>query len=113
MKAINESNAAHYKWGDSCDGWHFLQTNDLAVIKEKMPPHTAERLHYHEKARQFFFILSGEAVFEIEGKRYKAAANEGMHIEPKAKHKIINESGSDLKFIVISQPESHGDRVNL
>jgi mannose-6-phosphate isomerase-like protein (cupin superfamily) len=30
---------------------------------ERMPPHTAEQEHFHQYARQFFFILKGQATF--------------------------------------------------
>ena len=60
-------NAEHYKWGQNCDGWHLLKSNDLSVIQENMPPQTAEVLHYHEKTQQVFYILSGIASFEIDG----------------------------------------------
>ncbi|HTI93576.1 MAG TPA: cupin domain-containing protein [Puia sp.] len=57
----------HYLWGDNCDGWNFVDQPDLSVKMERMPPHTAEESHYHELARQFFFILKGTAVFEFSG----------------------------------------------
>lgn len=113
MHVISERNTVNYKWGDGCDGWHFLKTDGLAVIKERMPPNTSEKLHYHEEARQFFFILSGEAVFEIDGKNLSVSEHEGIFIEPLSKHKIMNNYDLDLEFLVISQPESHGDRINL
>ncbi len=113
MSIINEFNASHYKWGEDCDGWYLLETAGLAIIKEKMPPDTAERLHYHEKAQQFFYILSGAAQFEIEGEYVTLHVHEGISIEPGIKHKIMNTGNTGLEFIVVSQPESHGDRINL
>ena len=47
---------SHYKWGDDCHGWTFIDTDGLSVKQELMPPDTAEQLHYHEKATQVFFI---------------------------------------------------------
>jgi mannose-6-phosphate isomerase-like protein (cupin superfamily) len=58
---------SHYKWGDDCHGWNFVDTDTLSVKQELMPPDTAEQLHYHEKATQIFFILKGRAVMTIDG----------------------------------------------
>ncbi|MBS1565558.1 MAG: cupin domain-containing protein, partial [Bacteroidetes bacterium] len=74
-----ESCLEHYQWGDACDGWSLVDEPSLSVKLERMPPHTAEQLHYHERARQFFFILRGEAIFEIENERIAVPAQKGIH----------------------------------
>ncbi|WP_300674771.1 hypothetical protein [Soonwooa sp.] len=37
----------------------------------------------------------------------------GIHIKPNEKHRISNNTNSELEFLVISEPKSHGDRTNL
>jgi mannose-6-phosphate isomerase-like protein (cupin superfamily) len=101
----------HYVWGEGCDGWNLVDTPELSVKQERMPPHTAEAGHYHRVARQFFFILEGTAVFETAGGRVEAAAREGLEIEPGLRHRILNESETDLVFVLCSQPSTAGDRV--
>ena len=107
----NIENATHYTWGDSCDGWHLLDTNSLSVIQERMPPGTEEVYHYHEKAQQVFYILSGTASFDIDGVQIEAKHGDSIHVMPGKHHKIKNESAADLHFLVISAPKVHGDRV--
>ncbi len=104
-------NAEHYTWGNQCDGWHLLRSDSLSVIQERMPPGTVEQMHYHERAQQLFYILSGTATFEVEGEVKTVAANQSIHISPKTKHRILNNGDTDLHFLVISEPKSHGDRV--
>jgi mannose-6-phosphate isomerase-like protein (cupin superfamily) len=113
LKRITDiANSDHYTWGTNCEGWHFVKTENLSVIRETMPKGTQEELHFHEKAEQFFYILSGEATFQIDKKMYLVRENQGISIKPYENHKIINNTSGDLKFIVISNPPSHGDRVN-
>jgi mannose-6-phosphate isomerase-like protein (cupin superfamily) len=102
----------HYQWGEGCDGWNLVDENMLSVKLEKMPPHTTEQKHFHRQAQQFFFILKGEAVFEIAGEKYIVKASNGMHILPMQEHRIGNETDSDLEFILSSQPSTSDDRVN-
>ena len=104
MNFSKENALLHYKWGDHCDGWEFVETPSLSIKQERMPPGTAEMLHYHNKAQQFFYILSGKATFEIDGKSYTVNAKEGRHIEPGTTHRILNKSFADLEFILISEP---------
>jgi mannose-6-phosphate isomerase-like protein (cupin superfamily) len=101
----------HYGWGAGCDGWNLVDTPELSVKQERMPPHTAEAEHYHRVARQFFFILEGTAVFETAQGRIEVASQQGLEIEPGLKHRIKNESETDLVFILCSQPSTAGDRV--
>ena len=55
-----------YTWGDNCKGWTFTDSS-VCIKQELMPPGTKEKKHYHERASQYFYILKGEATFEIEG----------------------------------------------
>jgi mannose-6-phosphate isomerase-like protein (cupin superfamily) len=106
-------NAEHYTWGDNCDGWPLLRSESLSVIQERMPPGTSEQMHYHERAQQVFYILSGTATFEVEGEIESVQANQSIHIQPKSKHRIMNNGETDLHFLVISEPKTQDDRVNL
>jgi mannose-6-phosphate isomerase-like protein (cupin superfamily) len=109
---IDEKTAEHYVWGNGCDGWHLLKTEGLSVIKERVPSGEAERAHFHTKARQFFFILKGEAQIEMNGSVHALSQNQGIEVPPGIVHKFKNVSPRDVEFLVISSPKSHGDRVD-
>jgi mannose-6-phosphate isomerase-like protein (cupin superfamily) len=109
---IDTSTAEHYIWGSACDGWRLVNHPDLSVIQEHMPPNTHEVRHYHERARQFFYILSGVATMELDGVREQLGTGQGVEIPPGQPHQIFNESNTDLEFLVISQPTTAGDRVS-
>lgn len=109
---ISKQNAEHYIWGDNCDGWHLVKNKELSIIHERMPANTTEVMHYHSHARQFFFVLSGIATMEIDGELITLSPNEGIEVPPLIQHQIRNESDQDVEFLVVSQPNSRGDRVN-
>ena len=103
----------HYQWGDACDGWNFVDEPSLSVKQERMPSGTSEALHYHKYAQQFFFILEGTATFEINSETVIVNAQEGIHIQAGKKHRISNQSATDLVFILSSQPNTKEDRYPL
>jgi mannose-6-phosphate isomerase-like protein (cupin superfamily) len=107
------ANAPHYTWGEGCDGWHLLKTDALSIIEERMPPGSSERRHFHDRARQFFYVLAGELTMEIDGREHVILAHNGLEIDPGVPHQAMNHSDADVRFIVTSQPPSHGDRTNL
>lgn len=111
MEVVSRENAEHYIWGGVCDGWHLLKSSGLSVIQEQVPPGGAEVKHYHEKAYQFFFVLSGEATVEIEDKRLVLCPQQCVSVPPRVEHRLLNEGQQELSFLAISSPMSHGDRV--
>ena len=112
-QVLNIKNTEHYHWGDACEGWHMVTSQELSIIEERMPPNTAERRHVHSKADQFFYVLSGEAQMEIENQSVTLTARTGIFIEHGCRHKIHNRSNQDVTFLVISRPSTRGDRQDL
>jgi mannose-6-phosphate isomerase-like protein (cupin superfamily) len=109
----NKQNTEHYFWGNKCEGFHLVKTDNLSVIQEIMPPNTSEKLHYHNNSQQFFYILKGTATFEIEQEIFTVKKGNGIYIKSKIKHKIQNLQSKSLEFLVISQPTTRGDRIEI
>lgn len=105
--------AEHYIWGDVCDGWHLLKRDDMSVIQERVPAGGAEVMHYHERARQFFYILEGEGLMVLEDQQVILHKGQGMEIPPMVRHQFKNESQFDMHFLVLSVPSTRGDRIDL
>lgn len=112
-KVVSKNNGEHYKWGANCDGWHLLKSEDLSIIQEVVPPGQFEVKHYHQKAKQFFFVLSGTATIELNDSQKEIKTHEGIFIEAGVPHQLFNNGSEKLEFLVISSPKSHGDRVEL
>ncbi|MGD0507233.1 MAG: cupin domain-containing protein [Terriglobales bacterium] len=112
INAIRKATAEHYVWGKGCDGWHLVRNSQLSVIQERMPAGAAEVRHFHHHAQQFFYILAGEAVMEVDGRAMVLTAGEGIWIPAGTSHQMRNDSGDEVHFLVVSRPPSHGDREN-
>ena len=113
MQAVSKYNPlSHYMWGNGCDGWNLADNESLNIKVEKMPPGTSEERHYHQKAQQFFYILSGTATFEMEGEVLQVKTDEGLHVPAGKKHSISNTFKEDLQFLLCSQPSTANDRIN-
>lgn len=104
----------YYKWGSNCEAWSLMDKDQMGVKLEKMPAGTEEGLHYHNHSQQFFYILKGRAVFEIDEVILIVHEGEGLHIEPGSQHRIMNkEEEQMLEFLVCSQPSIQNDRHYL
>lgn len=117
MKVISTANAEHYTWPSAieptqCDGWHLHRSDALSVIEERMPPGTAEQRHLHQHTTQFFYALAGELTIELNGEEHRLAPFTGLSVPAQTPHQVFNRGSEDARFLVISQPPSHGDRVS-
>jgi mannose-6-phosphate isomerase-like protein (cupin superfamily) len=110
---VSIENAEHYIWGGICDGWHLLKRDDMSIIQERVPAGGAEVMHYHQTARQFFYILDGEGEIIVEDQVILLMKGQGIEIAPDVKHQFRNRSRADVYFLVISVPSTRADRVNL
>lgn len=111
MRIVSTDTVTPYTWGAACSAWPLADMETLSVKEEHMPPGTAERGHRHARARQFFYILQGEAALETGEARHLLHASEGLEIAPGIPHRILNTSAADLRFLVISTPSTAGDRI--
>lgn len=111
MNVVAKASAEHYVWGNSCDGWRLLERDDLSVIQERVPSGQSEVMHYHERARQLFYVLSGAAAMQFEHHAIPLSAGDSLEIPPGTRHQFKNESDGDVEFLVISAPATRGDRI--
>ena len=102
--------AQQYGWGDNCEGWHLVRAAALSVIEERMPPGTSEVRHWHARAIQFFYVLSGTLVLEVEGAQHELSAGLGIELPSGTAHRARNAGAVDARFLVISSPPHQGDR---
>ncbi len=110
---VDSSNSEKYEWAEKCIGWHLLKSEQLSVIQECVDPGKNEKRHIHKQGKQFFFILSGEAILEIEGTEYHLSALQGIAVEPLERHQFKNTSNSIVEFLVITTPKLANDRSDL
>jgi mannose-6-phosphate isomerase-like protein (cupin superfamily) len=104
----------YYRWGNNCEAWSLLENKDLVVKVEKMPPGSEEVLHYHRHSQQFFYIINGRAIMEIDEVVLILHAGDGIQIQPGRTHRIMNKEAEGLlEFLVCSHPSTTDDRHAL
>ncbi len=111
--AVDVPTAEHYKWGNGNEGWYMVKQDDMSVIQQRMEPGNAEINHIHRKARQFFYVLSGELTINVEGEDTVLKPGQGMEIEPRRVHQARNASAAPVDFLVMSTPPSLADRAEV
>jgi mannose-6-phosphate isomerase-like protein (cupin superfamily) len=113
---ISSKTAQHYTWGGlsgmESDACYLVRTPELHIIEERMPAGAAEKPHHHIHARQFFYVLEGELTLKLHHLERILLPGEGLEIAPGELHQAINANTEPVRFLITSQPPSHGDRVD-
>ena len=60
--------------------------------------------HKHKVQEQVYYVVAGEGLMEIEGKRSIVRPDTVIFIPPGVEHAIYNTGLEDLKFLVITSP---------
>jgi mannose-6-phosphate isomerase-like protein (cupin superfamily) len=113
VSVLDTARAEHYVWGDGCDGWHFLKSDALSVIRERVPPAGREVAHLHRRAQQVFVVLEGVGTMVIDGVAHTIEAGQSLHVPAGVTHQFRNDSDRDVHFLVVSAPTTRGDRENV
>jgi len=112
---ISTASAEHYTWGgpnrDQSHGWHLLRSPELSIIEESMTAGASETRHHHTRARQFFYVLEGTLTMQLADESIVLEPGHGIEIAPGESHQAFNLSDGPVRFLVMSQPPSHGDRI--
>ena len=114
-EVVSRGNAEHYRWGGKdgteSDGWYLVRAEAMHVIEERMPPGAVETRHFHERSRQFFYVVEGEMTMEVEHHLFTVMAGQGIEVAPGQTHQAMNRGAGGLRMVVTSVPPSHGDRL--
>lgn len=69
-----------------------------------IPPGGEMPYHYHEKRESLIFLIKGEATETVEGKDYPIKSGDILFIRAGEKHKIVNRSDKDLRYLEFFTP---------
>lgn len=110
LHAVSVENVPRYGWGSGSDGWRLVDEPGLSVIQERVPCGGSEEWHVHDRARQFFFLLSGQLELRHGQQTVVLVAGTGVEVPPGVSHQFANTGDGEATFLVISAPSTRADR---
>lgn len=109
MFVVSIVNVVYYVWGQQCDGWYLLVGGDFSVIEECMLFGIVEVCYWYVCLWQFFYVLGGIVVLELEGVVYCFEVGQGLYVLFGVVYQMCNDFGEDVCFLVIFLLCSYGD----
>ena len=74
-----------------------------------VPPKTDMRIHWHNKQTEVYYIIEGEGLIVLDGKKYDAKVGDAFIVKPGVKHKVWNKSDKEFKQVVFKIDYPTGD----
>lgn len=77
--------------------------NPISVLEDVSPPHHGPPLHKHD-FEEFFYILSGEFLFELDGTQLRVSAGDFVHAPSGVPHVFQNITDEPARMLVVARP---------
>jgi mannose-6-phosphate isomerase-like protein (cupin superfamily) len=79
--------------------------NDHASLAHvTMPLGNQSLLHQHKKFIEWYYILNGQGIMEVDNRSFKVRGGDMIYILPREKHRLTNVGKSQLQHLVFSTP---------
>src|SRR5688500_14288739 len=83
-----------------------------SLAEARLPPGGATTPHFHPRAEEIYYILSGQGSMRIDREAQPVSAGDAIAIPPGQKHQIVNTGSDTLLFLCRCAPGyEHDDTV--
>jgi len=117
MDVINREEAPPFITADGSEIRELLAYRNSGIKNQSLaeatlPPGKATQEHYHPKAEEIYYILSGKGRVRLEANERLVGPGDAIAIPPGLKHKIWNEGQEPLVFLCCCAPcYEHEDTI--
>jgi quercetin dioxygenase-like cupin family protein len=81
------------------DSDDFIQSGHLLQVVT-IPPRTKQRIHFHNKQTEVFYVLKGKALLTINEVEYPTKEGDSFICSPGDKHNLWNKSDEKYEILV-------------
>ena len=71
----------------------------------RMPPMSANTLHKHIRAEEFYFVLEGTGRMRVGDETLTVPKHGGVHVGPDQLRQVFNDSTEEVLWLIIGAPE--------
>ena len=71
----------------------------------RMPPMSANTLHKHIRAEEFYFVLEGTGRMRVGDETLTVPRHGGVHVGPDQLRQVFNDTAAEVLWLIIGAPE--------
>src|SRR5689334_8998252 len=81
------------------------QSENLGARLWRMPPNSANTLHKHIRAEEFYFVLEGVGRMRVGQETLTVPKHGGVLVGPGALRQVFNDTDSEVLWLIVGAPE--------
>ena len=71
----------------------------------RLPPNSANTLHKHIRAEEFYFVVEGTGRIRVDDERLTVPKHGGVLVGPKQLRQVFNDTDRDVLWLIVGAPE--------
>ena len=75
----------------------------------RFPPGSANTLHRHRRAEEFYFVLEGVGRVRVDGQTLTVPKGGGLHVRPASLRQVFNDTADEVTWLIVSGPDREFD----
>lgn len=75
-----------------------------SLAEATIPPGCKTELHHHQNSEEFYYVVCGSGIIEINGEKASVSVGDAILIPPASKHSILNTEQAPLKILCCCAP---------
>ena len=80
-------------------------SENLGARLWRMPPLSANTLHKHIRAEEFYFVLEGTGRMRVGDETLTVPKHGGVHVGPDQLRQVFNDTAEEVLWLIIGAPE--------
>lgn len=72
----------------------------------RFPPYSANTLHKHIKAEEFYFVLEGVGRIRVGEETLTVPKGGGIHVGPELLRQVFNDTDSEVLWLIVGAPDA-------
>jgi mannose-6-phosphate isomerase-like protein (cupin superfamily) len=72
----------------------------------RFPPRSANTLHKHHRAEEFYFVIEGTGRIRVDGETLTVPKHGGLLVGPKQLRQVFNDTDEEVLWLIVGAPEN-------
>ena len=81
------------------------KSENLGARLCRLPPKSANTLHKHIRAEEFYFVLEGVGRIRVGDETLTVPTHGGLLVGPEQLRQVFNDTGHDVLWLIVGAPE--------
>jgi mannose-6-phosphate isomerase-like protein (cupin superfamily) len=84
-------------------------SENLGARLWRFPPYSANTLHKHVRAEEFYFVVQGTGRMRVGDQTLTVPQQSGVHVGPDVIRQVFNDTDAEVLWLIVGAPDAEFD----